>query len=85
MEDDHMSFDKTIWPMQKQTKINMGEILEKYKISPKRKSHMAIPLCRMMPMPVVRLDLKIDILKMEQAFHMGYMEGDMVFYFSSTS
>jgi hypothetical protein len=71
--------------MQKQTKINMGEILEKYKISPKRKSHMAIPLCRMMPMPVVRLDLKIDILKMEQAFHMGYMEGDMVFYFSSTS
>ncbi len=46
---------------------------------------MVVPLCRMVPMLVVRLALKIDILKMEQAFHMGYREGDKVFYLSLTS
>jgi hypothetical protein len=35
MEDDHMSFDKIIWAVHNQTKINTGEIFEKYKISPK--------------------------------------------------
>jgi hypothetical protein len=49
----------------------MGEILEKYKISPKHKTRMVVPLCRMVPMLVVRHVLKIDILKMEQAFHNG--------------
>jgi hypothetical protein len=33
----------------------------------------------MVPMPVIKLTLKTDILKMEQAFHMGYKEGDKVF------
>ncbi len=40
---------------------------------------MAIPLCRMVPMLVVKLAFKIDMLKIEQAFHMGYKEGDKVF------
>jgi len=62
-----------------------GEIIEKYKISPKHKACMDVPLCRMVPMLVVRLALKIDILKMEQAFHMGYREGDEVFYLFPTS
>jgi hypothetical protein len=50
----------------------MNEILEKFKIYPKRKSCMSIPLCRFIAMHVVRLVLKIDVLKMEQAFQMGY-------------
>jgi hypothetical protein len=58
----------------------MREILEKYRISPKRKICMAIPLCKMVPMPIVRLAFKIDILKMKQAFHMGYKEREKVFY-----
>jgi hypothetical protein len=33
----------------------------------------------MVPMLIIKLTLKIDILKMEQAFHMGYKEGDKVF------
>jgi hypothetical protein len=65
MKDDNLSFDKTIQALQNQTKINVGEILEKYKISPKCKVCMAIPLCKMVPMPIVRLAFKIDILKME--------------------
>jgi hypothetical protein len=46
---------------------------------------MALPLCKMVPMPVVKLTLKIDILKMEQAFHMGYKEGDKIFNLFMTS
>jgi hypothetical protein len=34
---------------------------------------------------VVKLALKIDILKMEHVFQMGYKEGDKVFYVSTTN
>jgi hypothetical protein len=33
---------------------------------------MNIPLCWFIAMPIVKLALKIDVLKMEQAFQMGY-------------
>jgi hypothetical protein len=46
---------------------------------------MVVPLWRMIPMLVMRLAFKIDILKVEPAFHMGYMEGDKVFYLSPMS
>jgi hypothetical protein len=36
-------------------------------------------------MHVVHLVLKIDILKMEHAFQMGYREGDKVFYLFLTT
>jgi hypothetical protein len=39
----------------------------------------------MVPMPVVKPTFKIDIFKMKQSFHMGYNEGDKVFYLSSTN
>ncbi len=46
---------------------------------------MYVPLCKMVPMPIVRPTLEIDILKFEPAFHMGYKEGDKVFYLSLTN
>jgi hypothetical protein len=49
-----------------------SEVLEKFKIYPKWKSWMNIPLCWLIAMPIVRLRLKIEVLKMEQAFQMGY-------------
>jgi len=33
---------------------------------------MNIPLCRLITMPIVKLALKIDVLKIEHAFQMGY-------------
>jgi hypothetical protein len=36
----------------------------------------------MISMPIVCLAFKIDVLKMEQAFQIGYHEGDKVFYIS---
>jgi len=41
----------------------------------KRKLKWTFPFA-MVPMPMVRLALKIDVVKMEHAFHMGYKEGD---------
>ncbi len=41
---------------------------------------MNIPLCQMISMLVVCHALKIDVLKMEQAFQIGYCEGEKVFY-----
>ncbi len=81
MEDDRLSFNKTIQMVQTRTNNNIGEILEKYKITPKRKVQMHVPLCKIVPMSIVKLALKIDILKMEQAFHMGYKETRFFSYF----
>jgi hypothetical protein len=39
----------------------------------------------MVPMPIVMPTLKIDILKIKPAFHMGYKEGDKVFYLLLTN
>jgi len=65
MEDNHLSFNRIVQVMQNQTKINTGEILEKYNISLKHKACMVVPLCKMVPMLVVQPIFKIDILKME--------------------
>jgi hypothetical protein len=54
-------------------------------MSPKEKSRMPIPSCQMIAMLVVRPALKINILKMEHAFHGGYIEGGKVFYVSPTN
>jgi hypothetical protein len=60
-------------------KMNTTMILEKY---PKHKAKMNIPLCKIISMLIICPTLKIDVLKMEQAFHYGYYEGDKVFYVS---
>jgi predicted ABC-class ATPase len=46
---------------------------------------MNIPFYIMISMLMVRLAFKIDVLKMEHVFQMGYKEGDKVFYVSATN
>jgi hypothetical protein len=53
-------------------KVKTIEVLKKHKIHPKTKAWMDIPLCRMISMPVIRPTFKINVLKMEHAFQMGY-------------
>ncbi len=59
--------------------------LKRHMIHPKAKAWTNIPLCCMISMLVVRPALKIDVLKMEHVFQMGYQEGDKVFYVSPTN
>jgi hypothetical protein len=70
-----MSFDETIQVVHK-------EILDKHKMSPKWNAQVNIPLCKMISILVVHHALKIDVLKMEQAFQTNDREGDKVFYVS---
>jgi hypothetical protein len=53
MEENQLSFDMTIQVVQNQKKINIEEILENYTITPKCKVWMYVPLCKMVPMPIV--------------------------------
>jgi hypothetical protein len=53
-------------------KVKTVEVLERHKIHPKAKAQMNIPLYHMIFMLFVRPTLKINVLKMEQAFQMGY-------------
>jgi hypothetical protein len=46
---------------------------------------MNTPLCQLITMPIVKHVLKIDALKMEQAFQMGYRQGEKVFFVSPTN
>jgi hypothetical protein len=46
---------------------------------------MNIPFYRMISMLVVRLTFKINVLKMEHAFHLGYQEIDKFFFISPTN
>ncbi len=55
---DNLSFERTIQVVH-MNKINTTTILEKYKMFPKRKAKMNIPLCRMISMLVVYPTLKI--------------------------
>jgi hypothetical protein len=55
--------------------------LEKLKWQPKHKGRLFIPLCRMLPLPVVRLYLKNDVSQLTTHFMIdGYMEGNGFFY-----
>jgi hypothetical protein len=76
-----MSFDKTIQTIKKQ-KFNVNEIFDRHKMLLKRKARMNIPLCRMISMFIVYPTLKINVLKMEEAFQTRYYERDKVFYIS---
>jgi len=61
-------------------KVKIVDVLKRHKIHPKAKAWMNILLCSMISMLVMRPTLKINVLKMEQAFQMGYQEGNKVFY-----
>ena len=55
--------------------------LEKLKWQPKQKGRLFIPLCRMLPLPVVRPFLKNDVSQLATHFMSdGYMEGCGFFY-----
>jgi len=63
--------------------LNSKEVFDKYKIFPKDKTKMSIPLVAFESMLIVRPTLKIDVLKMEKAFFMGYHKGKKTLYVSS--
>ena len=56
--------------------------LQSLRLFPNELSRIKIPLCRLVPMPMVRPTLASNILALEQQFVYGYEEGARVFYVS---
>lgn len=63
-------------------KVNSIDCIEDMRILPKAESRFFIPLCRMIPMPIVRPSLDSDIKRLEAAFTHGYRPGSSAFYVS---
>ena len=53
--------------------------LEKLKWQPKQKGRLFIPLCRMLPLPVVRPFLKNDVSQFN-SFYVGWLHGGVWFF-----
>lgn len=65
----------------KKESVNTSSRLERLRYQPRAKSKLNIPLCRMVPLPVVRHFLKNDVMNLAAHFvACGYMEGNGVFY-----
>lgn len=65
-------------------KLDTVSAIASLRISTSSVSRMSIPLCRMIPMPIVRPTLDCDITMLEQQFVHGYEEGARVFYVSTS-
>lgn len=63
-------------------KLDTVSTIASLRLSTSEISRMRIPLCRMIPMPIVRPTLDCDITLLEQQFVHGYEEGARVFYVS---
>ena len=66
-------------------KLNSVATITSLRVQPISSSRFSIPLCRMLPMPMVRPTLASDLAKLEQEFVHGYREGASVFYVTTTN
>ncbi len=55
------------------------------RMKPDQLFRLQIPLCRLVPMPMVRPTLSSDLVKLEQEFVNGYRDGAVVFYVTTTN
>jgi hypothetical protein len=63
-------------------KLNSVKCIKLMRISPKEASCIDIPLCKMVPMPLIRPTLGSDIKRLEAKFSHGYRPGANVLYVS---
>jgi hypothetical protein len=68
--------------IQRSQKLDFVSTISSLRLNPTNHSRMRIPLCRLVPMPMVRPTLSCDLTKLEQEFIHGYEEGARVFYVS---
>lgn len=66
-------------------KVDSVATIASMRRKPEELSRFKIPLCRLIPMPMVRPTLSSDILKLEQEFAHGYNDGRAAFYVSTTN
>ena len=68
--------------IRKTQKLDIVSTIASLKLTTSNSSRMRVPLCRMIPMPMVRPTLACDLVQLENQFAWGYEEGARVFYLS---
>jgi len=71
--------------LRKSQKVNFVASITSLRMKPHADSRLPIPLYRLVQMPMVRLALKCDLIKLEQQYVHGYVEGSDVFYILVTN
>lgn len=66
-------------------KVDFVETIADLRMKREKLSRMNIPLCLLVPMPMVRPTLSYDLVKLENEFAIGYCNGAAVFYVSTTN
>lgn len=80
--DENKHYIDKVAEMMSSRKVNSQQVIRDMMVPGGR---LRIPLCRMIPMPVVRPALYQDIKKLQNDFVHGYREGAQVFYVSTTN
>jgi hypothetical protein len=80
---DNKTYQEKVWELTNKRKVNSTSTISSIRVGPN--ARLRVPLCRMVPMPIVRHALKNDITKLEADFFNGYRDGDRVFYISATN
>ena len=62
--------------------LDIVKIIVSLRLTSNDLCRMKIPLCRLIPMPIVRPTLSSDLIALENQFSRGYEEGARVFYVS---
>ena len=81
-DDDNKIYQKKVWELTDKTKINSTATIFLIRAEPKFR--LFVPLCHMVPMPIVRHALNGDIIKLEVGFFNDDRDDDRVFYISAT-
>jgi hypothetical protein len=68
--------------IRKSQTMDIVSIISSLRLTTSDLSRMRIPLCRLVPMPMVRPTLSCDLTLLENQFSHGYEEGARVFYVS---
>ena len=63
-------------------KHNSTSVINKLQIKPTHKSCISIPLCHMIPLPLVRPINELDVQRLKNEFVIGYHNGHQVMYVS---
>jgi hypothetical protein len=65
---DNKTYQEKVWELTNKRKVNSTSLIFSIRAGPNARLH--VPLCRMVPMPIVRPALKGDITKLEADFSM---------------
>ena len=79
---DNKTYQEKVWEFTDKRKVNSTITISPIRVGPN--SRLFVPLCRMVPMPIVLPALKGDITKLEADFFNGYRDDNRVFYISAT-